>query len=83
MRTRTKLTGIFAALAFTAFAGCSDHPVGTAQRPEVVAPAYDGIGWTGSGGRSDTTTTTQEQAATTSDSNTTSTPGIGWTGSGN
>ncbi len=55
-----------------AAAGCADGGTVTGSDTKAPhAPAYDGIGWAGSGNRTDT------------DSTSSSATGIGWAGSGN
>ena len=62
--------------------GCGDAASVTgAQDSADAAPAFDGIGWAGSGNRNDSTGTTT--ATSTGTGSTTEAQGIGSAGSGN
>jgi hypothetical protein len=90
MHAGKTLSGILIAFAITALGGGGD-PIGMAERPTTVfgRPAF-GIGWTGSGSRSDSTQTQQSSTDVGSTVNidggstgTEAAAGIGWGGSGN
>lgn len=80
MYTRKHIVGMVAVLSLVGAAACSD-PVVPEQPAEIGGPLLDGIGWTGSGNRTDTIQIPQQQG--TESGTSTETAGIGWTGSGN
>lgn len=80
MSTRKHLVGMVALLSLVGAAACSD-PVALEQATDISGPVLDGIGWTGSGTRSDTAQIEQQQG-TTEGGTSAETTGIGWTGSG-
>lgn len=82
-----KLAAILVSIVL-ATAACSDAANVTAPRMQPGPASFDGIGWIGSGNRTDTTTTNPTATTTTTDTTTQqgseeSTGGIGWTGRGN
>lgn len=92
MQLPKKLTGLLI-ITLLASSGCGDAASVTDARDSAdTAPAFDGIGWAGSGNRSDSTgtpTATSTGTASTGSghsdtgSTTTTTQGIGFAGSGN
>lgn len=77
MQHSKKISGLLIA-GLLAAAGCAD-PAGVVPQRETENPAFDGIGWAGSGHRTPEDSTTSTATTTTS---TESAPGIGWAGSG-
>lgn len=82
MHPGKKLTGILIAGAIAA-SGCAD-PAGLTgpRRPVSEKPAFDGIGWAGSGNRTETDSTASSQSVTTT-TTAEAASGLGWAGSGN
>lgn len=85
MQIRTKLAALLFATAVTV-TGCADASTDiTGPKLSPVGPAYDGIGWFGSGNRagSDSTTTATNSSDGTAEGTTVTGAGTGWFGSGN
>lgn len=85
MQNKTKLGAVLLTAA-VAVGGCSDASSVTGPQHHPAGPAFNGIGWFGSGNRtgSDSTTTITETSTTPlSSSDGSSAAGIGTAGSGN